>query len=241
MKSAGMAPVARRFGGRYAVSWRAISVSQPLSFIVRPRRRPDVTDFWEDYFREYQYGTTHPVRPADWLYPLAHQWSDFFAGTCRGEQVLVGPYDPVLVACFFSPAGVLLRVGERPQSRAERPPDPERDALYLEIMRQAARNPHDPPVRTLEALAWVNRPMRQAWDWARELGVEFGTVRVRRFALPDNRIGIEDGNRLAEEGIWEDSCDSAEEWLRRWLGAGSFVFWWSRDLWVDEEGRIFAT
>jgi hypothetical protein len=71
--------------------------------------------------------------------------------------------------------------------------------------------------------------------------VEFGTVRVRRFALADKRIGIEDGNRLAEEGIWKDSCDSGEEWLRNWLGSGLFVFWWSRDLWVDGNGRIFAT
>src|SRR5207244_4294425 len=81
---------------------------------VVSRRRPDVSSFWEDRFREYRYGTTHPVRPADWLYPLAHHWSDFFAGTCRGQQVLLGPYDPSLVACFFSPSGILLRVEERP-------------------------------------------------------------------------------------------------------------------------------
>jgi hypothetical protein len=201
---------------------------------------PDVSSFWKERFREYRYGTTHPVRPADWLYPLAHHWSDFFAGTCRGEQVLLGPYDPSLVACFFNPSGILLRVEERPQSPAAPAPNPERDPMYLEILRQAAQNPHDPG-RVLEAGAWFDRPMRQAWDWARELGVQFGPVRVRRFALADKRIGIEDGNRLAEMGIWKDSCDSAEEWLRNWLGAGHFVFWWSRDLWVDGEGRIFAT
>jgi hypothetical protein len=181
------------------------------------------------------------VRPADWLYPLAHQWSDFFAGTCCGEQVLVGPYGPSLLACFFGPAGDLLRIEERPQSQAEHTPDPESDAMYLGIMRQAAENPRDPPVRAVEALAWFNPAMRQAWDWAREVGVEFGTVRVRRFVLPDRLIGIEDGNRLAEEGIWEDTCDSAEEWLGKWLGKGNFVFWWARDLWVDGEGKIFAT
>jgi hypothetical protein len=199
-----------------------------------------MSNFWQERFRELQYGTAHPVRPDDWLYPLAHQWSDFFAGTCRGEQVVMGPYGSALVACFFSAAGVLLRVEERPQSQAERSQDPEQDAVYVEILRQGGTSSLEPG-RMLEALAWARRPMRQAWDWARELGVEFGAVRVRRFALPDKLIGIEDGNQLAEQGIWEDSCDSAEEWLRGWLGAGSFVFWWARDLWVDGEGRVFAT
>ncbi|MFL5342612.1 MAG: hypothetical protein ACJ8F7_20965 [Gemmataceae bacterium] len=200
-----------------------------------------MSTFWEDRLREFQHGAAHPVRPADRLYPLAHQWSDFFAGTCRGEQALIGPYGASLVACFFGHTGDLLRVEERLQCQAKPAPDRERDAMYLEIMQHAAQNPRDPPVRALEALVWFNRPMRQAWDWARELGTEFGTVRVRRFAVPDKLIGIEDGNRLAEEGIWEDSCDSAEEWLRKWLGGGSFVFWWGRDLWVDGEGKIFAT
>lgn len=199
-----------------------------------------MSSFFDHLDRNFLEGTTQPVRPADWLYPLAHQWSDFIAGTCGGEQVLVGPYDPDVVACFFSPSGVLLRTEERPQSQLEIMPDPERDAMYLEIIRQAARNPLDPG-RMLEALAWVNRPMRQAWDWARELGVEFGRIRVRRFSLPDKRIGIEDGNRLAAQRIWTDTCDSGEEWLQKWLGAGHFVFWWSRDLWIDREGRIFAT
>ena len=200
-----------------------------------------MSGFWEDRLRDFRYGAARPVRPADWLYPLAHRRSDFLAGTRGGEQVLVGPYGPSLVACFFGPAGDLLRAEERPQNRAERTPDPERDAMYLGILRQAAENLHDPPERAVEALAWFDRAMRQAWDWARELGVEFGTVRVRRFALPDKLIGIEDGNRLAEEGIWEDSCDSAEGWLRKWLGEGNFVFWWARDLWVDGAGEVFAT
>jgi hypothetical protein len=200
-----------------------------------------VSSFWEDRLRDLQNGAAHPVRPADWLYPLVHQWSDFFAGTCGGEQVLLGPYGHSLVACFFSPAGDLLRVEERPQSRAERTTDPKRDDVYMAIMRQAAENPHDPPVRTVEALTWFNPAMRQAWDWTRELEVEFGTVRVRTFLVPDKLIGIEDGNRLAEEGIWKGRCDSAEEWLGKWLRQGNFVFWWARDLWVDGEGKIFAT
>jgi hypothetical protein len=66
-------------------------------------------------------------------------------------------------------------------------------------------------------------------------------VRVRRFAVKGKRIGIEDGNRLAEEGIWKDTCASAEEWLQDWLGSGHYVFWWSRDLWVDGQGKVFAT
>jgi hypothetical protein len=194
-------------------------------------------DFWDGVDRKYRYGTTHPVRPADWLYPLAHRWADFLAGTCRGELVLIGPYDPSLVACYFDSSGDLLRVEERPQSPDGRAPDPERDPMYLEVLRQAARDPAHLPARMPEALAWFDRPMRQAWDWARALGVEFGPVRVRRFALADRRIGVEDGNRLAEEGVWEDDGGTLEEWL----ADGSFVFWWSRDLWVDGDGRVFAT
>src|SRR6185437_7081622 len=84
--------------------------------------QPDVSSFWEDRLRDFQHGAAHPGRPADWLYPLAHPWSDFFAGTCCGDQTLVGPYGPSLVACFFSPAGDLLRVEERPWSQAQRTP-----------------------------------------------------------------------------------------------------------------------
>jgi hypothetical protein len=111
------------------------------------------------------------VRPADWLYPLDYRWVDFFTGTCRGEQVLVGPYEELLVACFFDPAGVLRDVEERRQ-KAGPDPDPERDALYLDILREANRAfPRPPdfprlPPRYLEALAWSNSPVRQAWHWA---------------------------------------------------------------------------
>jgi len=49
--------------------------------------------------------------------------------------------------------------------------------------------------------------------------------------------GIEDGNRLAEEGVWDDGGGTLEDWL----ASGSFVFWWSRDLWVGRDGRVFAT
>jgi hypothetical protein len=199
-----------------------------------------VSSFWDDRLRECQYGAAHPVRPADWLYPLDYRWVDFFTGTCRAEQVLVGPYERLLVACFFDPAGILLRVEERGQ-KAEPDPDPERDALYLDILREANRDSPRIPPRLLEALAWNNPPIRQAWNWAEQLGVEFGPVRLRRFALPGKRIPIEDGNRLAEEGIWKDSCDSAEEWLRGWLPSGNFITWWSRNLWVDGEGKVFAT
>jgi hypothetical protein len=166
---------------------------------------------------------------------------DFFTGTCRGEQVLVGPYDRSLVACFFDPAGVLLRVEQRRQ-KAEPDPDPERDALYLGILQQANRDFPRIPLRYLEALAWSNSPVRQAWNWAEQLGVEFGPVRARRFVLPWKRLGIEDGNQLAEQGIWEGGeYESGEEWLHNWLAAGNFVMWWSRDLWVDATGRVFAT
>jgi hypothetical protein len=200
-----------------------------------------VSNFWDDGLRKCQSGVAHSVRPADWLYPLDYQWVDFFTGTRRGEQVLIGPYAELLVACFFDSAGELRAIEERRQ-QAKPDPDPERDYLYLDILRAAKADfPRIPP-RYLEALAWSNPPVRQAWNWAEQLGVEFGPVRLRRFALPDKRIGIEDGNRLAEEGIWQgEEHASAYEWLRNWLSRGNFVTWWSRELWVDATGHICAT
>jgi hypothetical protein len=195
-----------------------------------------VSTFWDDRLRECQYGAAHPVRPADWLYPLDYQWVDFFTGTRGGEQVLVGPYEGLLIACTFDPAGALLRVEER-RLKAEPDPDPERDALYLGILREAGRDAPRIPPRYLEAMAWSNPPVRQAWAWAEQLGVQFGPVRVRRFALPGKRIGIEDGNRLYEGRESEEGGGTLEGWLT----GGSFVFWWSRDLWVGEGGRVFAT
>jgi hypothetical protein len=200
-----------------------------------------VSTFWEDRLRECQAAAARPVRPAGWLYPLDYRWVDFFTGTRGGEQVLIGPYEQSLIACFFDPAGVLRGVEERRQKAAP-DPDPERDAVYLDILREASRDPPRIPPRYLEALAWNTPPLRQAWNWAEQVGVEFGPVWIRRFALPGKRIGIEDGNRLAEQGIWEGGeHDSAEAWLRSWLASGHFVVWWSRDLWVDGTGHVFAT
>ena len=200
-----------------------------------------MSTFWDDRLHECQYGAAHPVRPADWLYPLDYQWVDFFTGTRGGEQVLVGPYEGLLIACTFDPAGALLRVEER-RLKAEPDPDPERDALYLGILREAGRDAPRIPPRYLEAMAWSNPPVRQAWAWAEQLGVQFGPVRVRRFALPGKRIGIEDDNQLADRGIWAGGeYESAEAWLRNWLASGNFVMWWSRDLWVDGTGHVFAT
>jgi hypothetical protein len=142
----------------------------------------------------------------------------------------------MLVACYFDSDGVLLRVEERRQKAAPAP-DPDRDALYLDILRQFNRDFPNIPPRYLEALAWANPPVRQAWQWTEHLGVEFGPVWVRRFVLPGKRIGIEDGNRLYEDREPEEGGGTLEEWL----ADGSFVFWWSRDLWVGADGRVFAT
>ena len=195
-------------------------------------------DFWQERLRELHDGYAHPARPADYLYPLDCAWTDVFTGTLRGEPVLVGPYEGELLACFFGYDGALRGVKRRPQ-KSKPTPDPERDALYLGIMREAVIEPgrvHIPP-RYLEALAWHTQPVRLAWEWAEELGVAFGPVRVRRFALPCKRIGIEDGNRIYE-GREPEEGDGT---LGEWLAGGCFVFWWSRDLWVGENGRVFAT
>ncbi len=193
-------------------------------------------DFWQERLRELHDGFAHPARPADYLYPLDCAWTDVFTGTLHGQPVLVGPYEGLLVACFFGPDGALRGVERRPQKAAPIP-DPGRDALYLGIMREAARDPLHPPPRCLEALAWCNRPVRLAWEWAEELGVGFGPVRVRRFALPGERIGIEDGNRRYEGREPEEGGGT----LDGWLAGGCFVLWWSRDLWVGGDGRVFAT
>jgi hypothetical protein len=195
-----------------------------------------VRDFWEARLGESHDGYSRPVRPADYLYSLDCAWTDVFTGTIRGAPVLVGPYEGPLVACLFGPDGALRGVERRAQ-KAEPTPDPARDALYLDILREAARDPLHPPPRCLEALAWYNRPVRLAWEWAEEMGVAFGPIRVQRFALPGKRIGIEAGNRLYEGREPEAGGGT----LEGWLAGGCFVFWWSRDLWVGEDGRVFAT
>jgi hypothetical protein len=168
-----------------------------------------------------------------------------FTGAARGEAVLVGPYEGTLMACFFGPDGVLRGVERRPQ-KAEPTPDLVRDALYLGILQANLRMAQEAAAglaplsvhpRALEALAWNNRPVRLAWEWAEQMGVAFGPIRVRRFALPGKRIGIEDGNRLYERDAPEDECGT----LEGWLAGGCFVFWWSRDLWVGGDGQVFAS
>lgn len=208
----------------------------------------DQPDYWlapscrERLWRDYRRGTASPVRPVGWLYPLDGNLADFRSGhrPC-GEQVLIGQYHPCVVACFFGSTGELLRVDERPLSAAPKGPDPERDARYMEVMRQALGGAKFDPRLALEAVLWLgpNRDgERLALGWMAELGVRPGPVRVLRFGLPDRRIGIEDGNRLDEGGLWKEGSEGSFE---GWLAGGQFIFWWSRELWVEGDGNVFAT
>jgi hypothetical protein len=192
-------------------------------------------------------------RPDDWLYPIAEHRSDYRVGTCRGgEQMLIGPRSPWLLACFFGPDGDLLRVEERPW-----PAVPESDCdvapEHVRVMEQsleALRRGDTRSVdwrRYVEAMLWLDPRTRgverQIAAWQREVGFQPGPIRVRRFWLPDREVGIGDGEHYYEES--EDMSEEERAEARRmrdeWMQGGCFVLYWQRALWVDGDGQVFAT
>jgi hypothetical protein len=193
-------------------------------------------------------------RPDDRLYPIEEHATDYRVGSCRGgEQVLIGDLSPWLVACFFSPAGDLLRVEERPLAgpapEADSDIDPDRLKTFMDAL-EALRRGDTRSVdwrRYVEDLLWVDHRtrgiQRQIAAWKREVGFLSRPIRVKRFWLPDREAGIDDGLHYFKER--EDMSEEVRAEERRsrdeWIRAGNFVLHWGRPLWMDRDGKVFVT
>ena len=157
------------------------------------------------------------------FYTLRHDQGYFQAGvTADGRQVLMDD----LLAVFFDADGNLLGYEFRPQ-----PFEPERDPRSGN------------PLPTAEDRAAVKTLMEA---WQREIGFYPQPIRVRRFSVPENGIGIDDRPDHFEEFLKapeleepdEDERREMFESIREWDECGNFVLYWGNDLWLDGDGVV---
>jgi uncharacterized protein (TIGR02996 family) len=81
-----------------------------------------------------------------------------------------------------------------------------------------------------------------------ELGFRPATIRVRKFALPDNELGIEDLPSWHADFLAHPDRFTPEEqehhldFLKTvWDANDQFVFRWGNDYWVDRRGEVVAS
>jgi hypothetical protein len=155
------------------------------------------------------------------LYAVQGYGDDFHTGTVGdGRQVIMGLLCPNLVAVFFDSSGNFLET----QKRA------------LPFMRP--KGPYD---------IYDKRIGPQLRCWQKEIGFRPGTVKVRRFSLPEEGVGIDDLPGHFQEFVDERSQfiesdgEDYREMIRAWQDAGNFVFWWAKDYWMDRDGDVEST
>ena len=157
------------------------------------------------------------------LYPIACAPHDnFYAGTAIGDrQVLMGPAGHGLAAVFFDGRGNYIEYQERP--------------FPFELV---GYPDYDDP-----------RAVKARTDWLDEIGFQAGTIRVRRFDVPGEGIGIEDrpahyDNFLKDpETVEPDEVSRARDYesIARWEREGMYVLWWGKDFWMDGRGEVEST
>jgi len=180
-----------------------------------------------------------PKRDASHLYKLqCHPQYGFWTGVTKdNEQVLLGTWDPELIAVFFSTQGDFLRLQRTPLDSQPR--------LFGGHVLDTNGNKWEEP----DLLFFMT-----------EIGYRSQTIVVRRFFVstvseetaadsPWDRsgVGIEDLPWHYQEVLNTFNSHSENEKneflgeIREWLIRGDFVFWWAADYDVNQEGEVVAS
>ena len=84
--------------------------------------------------------------------------------------------------------------------------------------------------------------------WQTELGFTPQTIRVEKFCIDEQGLGIADLRGFDEELLDDpdsepDEAERAERLksIRTWIEEGSFVLYWGNDLWLDGTGHVTST
>ncbi len=169
-----------------------------------------------------------PISGSGRLYPIRYDPDAVFSAgvTARGEQVLIGTHPNFSVATvFFDQQGCLLRNEHRPTPRPAAQAGDDQRAL-------------------LNQATWKTME-----EWKEEMGFSPGVVRVERFFLSHERIGVKDlpdfmhqylaeapdeGEELFRPGLYED--------IEQFIHKGQFVLCWcGKDFWIDKDGEVTDT
>ncbi len=91
--------------------------------------------------------------------------------------------------------------------------------------------------------AWWNNYWDELDLWAEELGLEHGTIAVKKFSFPDQDLRIQ---HLPP--IWQEMLDKGEEFdeqdreaIAFWQEANLFVLIWGQDFEINEDGELVST
>ena len=104
----------------------------------------------------------------------------------------------------------------------------------------------DAPYGTPECDALIAQAVQ---PWKDEIGFQPKPIHVRRFALPEHGIGIEDRPDHYEaflkapelEEPDEEERESMFKQIREWDEENSFVLYCGNDLWLDAEGAVTSS
>jgi hypothetical protein len=107
------------------------------------------------------------------------------------------------------------------------------DGAFLEyVERPSEGEPNEPELRR----------------WQAELGFTAQTIRVEKFSIEDQGLGIADLTGFDEELLDDpdsepDEAERAERLksIRAWIEEGSFVLYWGNDLWLDGAGHVTSS
>jgi hypothetical protein len=84
--------------------------------------------------------------------------------------------------------------------------------------------------------------------WQTELGFTPQTIRIEKFSIDEQGLGIADLTGFQEELLDDpdsepDEAERAERLksIRTWIEEGSFVLYWGNDLWLDGTGHVTSS
>jgi len=152
--------------------------------------------------------------PNNKLFPIQGYEEDFSTGICAdGRQVVLGVFEPQLIAYFFDPQGSLLRTERRPRASTRTESD-YRDAIYNEWKLE---------------LGFVSGPIyiKGFFDSEEYVGIEL----IPEHLQPEE-IAAEPDSELR---------GYLAETRAGWLEGGNFVWWWGKDYWMSPEGEVEST
>jgi hypothetical protein len=168
------------------------------------------------------------VASEDRLFPLNFRGVDAggpVTGVCAdGRQVVMGLLCPNLVAYFFDPKGDLLHE----EHRSWLHPAPRRGAGPYQIYDEAFQS----------ALA------TQFQKWQQTLGFNRCAIQVRAFLDERYVVGIElfPDHLQPTADEWQSMTEQERQDMQqaraKWKAAGTFVWWWAEDYWINPDGTV---
>lgn len=139
----------------------------------------------------------------------------WYTGRKRRQQLLLGVADDKFVKVAFDENGAVLQFDSTILTKTQIPD-------------------------------WIETPTGPglAYQQLVDLGLECSDIDIRRFWIPDLRIGIEDlfdtgkDLRLNRASFTEEEFQDTLDSIEIWESLDQFVFWWHSDFYIGPAGQV---